>query len=192
MKLRMIQIILSVFAAAACYYVQTQVRTSVPWLEEDSQGKIQVIMVNAGAAVTAAQWMAVLIIVLGLGIAITGILCLRKGAYSISGDSRILMKIGLLSATVMVVTSFLVNAWGFPTSLTRVLPDGRTATQFWLLSHDAAIAHLLAALVFLSSLAILGCGIAGSLKIWRRNAERLITNERFFNPAFIRHPKGLQ
>jgi hypothetical protein len=177
MKLTVTQIVLGAFAAAACYYVQMQVQTAVPWLEEDSQGNIQVIMVNAGAAIMAAHWLAVLTAGLGLAICIIGIIYLLRRQAAAPEGSKTLMEIGLVLAAALSLTSFLVNAWGFPTSLSRIMPDGRIATQFWGMSRGVAIAHLLAGMAFLSGLAILGCGLAGYLKMRRRNTSRLLEVE---------------
>jgi hypothetical protein len=177
MKLTVTQVVLGAFAAAACYYVQMQVQTAVPWLEEDSQGNIQVIMVNAGAAIMAAHWLAVLTAGLGLAIFIIGIILLLRRQSAAPERSKTLIETGLILAAVMALASFLVNAWGFPTSFSRVMPDGRIATQFWLMSRGVGIAHLLAGLAFLSGLAILGCGLAGYLKMRRRNTSRELAVE---------------
>jgi hypothetical protein len=173
MKLTLTQTILGAIAAAACCYIQAQVQTTVPWLEEDASGKIIVITVSAGPAIIAAHWIAVLIIALGIGVVINGVLSLWRSKVFSTGGLKRLDEIGLGLGTTIVLTALLVNAWGFPTSFTRVLPDGRVATQFWLVSHYVFMAHLLAGLVFLSGLAILGCGVAGYVKKRRRNDSGL-------------------
>lgn len=174
MKLTVTQIILGLFVAAACVYILRFVRTTIPWLEDAAGGGIIVVMVNAGAAMVAAHWMAILTAALGLGVCATGLIYLRKTCGSPPDGLRTLVVAGIILGAAVVLTSILINAWGFPTSMTRVLPDGGMVTMFWMPSHSVVVAQRLAGLVSLSGLIILGCGIAGYLKIRRRNSPGLM------------------
>jgi hypothetical protein len=170
MKLTVTQVVLGLLAAAACFYIQTQIQTSLIWLWQDSLGNWQGYEENAGAILIAAHWMAVLTGGLGLATTVLGLIRLLKRQNPASNGPRKLIETGLIGAAAMVIASFLVIAWGFPTSFSRVMPDGRIATQFWLEPPHRAVAQSLAALVFISSLAIFVCGLEGYLKMRRKIA----------------------
>ncbi len=169
MKLTLTYIILGVLAAAACGYIQSQIPTTIPWLTQDDSGNFLTITVNTGNTQIAAHWLAVLTLLLGLGVSAIGILYLLKIIAYTTPVQKTLVITGLILGVMMIPVSFLVQAWGFPSSFTRVLPDGTIMHQFWMSTRRAFYAQILSGGVFLLSLAISGCMITAYLKNCRRN-----------------------
>jgi len=162
MKLAITQIILGLFIASACYFIQEYgVVTSFTHPDLLMTGNRGMLEFKADTTVFIARWILIAAVAMGLAVFYTGIIQVRKiRRYHRTGLKNYAVT-EIVLGTAIVVSAVLVLRWGFSSyyNSTTLTPDGLRVFAFDAPHKYGHLPSILTAAVFLVGFAVIGCGI---------------------------------